>query len=223
MKTTSLLGPYAKETTKILDAGLYKPTIMPPTPNTARPITAENSPQFPCWLWHAGNHLISAQWQHSSQLIQSYAISPYTTHWHPDQPTAPTCVPGAESVASDAKWNNTCVRQTPTGLELNGKLIKATDFNPTDHKKTATDVPDWTMRAASEVVAFGQPTVAEAARIIARHAPAASGVTDEVLDAFRDIAAMPKYDQDDAHRLREKGRNYLKRFSQTLAAQRQTR
>lgn len=55
----------------------------------ARLITPEDQPVFPCWLWHRGNHLMPAQWQHSSQLIQSLAISPYTTHWHPDSLVAP--------------------------------------------------------------------------------------------------------------------------------------
>lgn len=58
-----------------------------------RPITPDNQPVFPCWLWHSGNHLMKAQAQHSNQLIEALAVSPYTTHWHRDQPTAPTAQP----------------------------------------------------------------------------------------------------------------------------------
>jgi hypothetical protein len=59
---------------------------------------ATTPPEFPCWLYHSGNRLMHPQWQHSSKLIQSLAVSPYTTHWSPDAPTAPQVVPDATEV-----------------------------------------------------------------------------------------------------------------------------
>jgi len=55
----------------------------------------EREPEFPCWLYHAGNDMFPRGWNHSSEFIQKYAVSPYTTHWLPDSPDKPTLAPDA--------------------------------------------------------------------------------------------------------------------------------
>lgn len=64
----------------------------------ARLITPEDQPVFPCWLWRSPDE----QWH---RIISPAAscfslwgnLGPHNgfTHWHPDQPTAPTCTPQA--------------------------------------------------------------------------------------------------------------------------------
>lgn len=56
-------------------------------------ITPENSPQFPCWLW-SSTHEEWQRWMRNDaeELEEPYRYYAFT-HWHPDQPTAPTAQP----------------------------------------------------------------------------------------------------------------------------------
>ncbi len=69
------------------------------TPNQSptsqvRRITAEDRPVFPCWLWINGPQFREGFWLHYEHT-RPVAV-PYT-HWHPDQPDAPTCRPDETS------------------------------------------------------------------------------------------------------------------------------
>lgn len=57
--------------------------------STAHRITPECQPVFPCWLWHEGTWrwIRHVAFPHHDLLHNAY------THWHPDQPEAPTTVP----------------------------------------------------------------------------------------------------------------------------------
>ena len=49
------------------------------TPITHR--IADKAPEFPCWLWHRGNHLTNPGWYDSRTMIQSWLPAPDHTHW----------------------------------------------------------------------------------------------------------------------------------------------
>ena len=49
------------------------------TPITHR--IADKAPEFPCWLWHQGNHLMCPGWYDSRTMIQSWLPAPGHTHW----------------------------------------------------------------------------------------------------------------------------------------------
>lgn len=51
-------------------------------------ITPENPPQFPCWLWNP-----TPDMQHAYHAYCCDDVVSTETHWHPDQPEAPTSVP----------------------------------------------------------------------------------------------------------------------------------
>ena len=53
-------------------------------------ITPENPPQFPCWVFDSKAY--GGKWWHARVLFE---LDEDDTHWHPDQPTAPTAVPEA--------------------------------------------------------------------------------------------------------------------------------
>lgn len=62
-----------------------------------QPITPENRPVFPCWLWCCEYTALSREpwgWQ---KWAHSPASTRLFTHWHPDQPTAPTDQPDEHS------------------------------------------------------------------------------------------------------------------------------
>lgn len=53
-------------------------------------IIAERQPAFPCWLW--GRHRDDGDW--SWFRVKAYqSFIQKSSHWHPDQPTAPTTTP----------------------------------------------------------------------------------------------------------------------------------
>lgn len=66
-----------------------------PTP-TARRITPDDPPQFPCWLWIDGEAFRNGgfwlRYEHTRPVAVNY------TYWHPDQPTAPAPVSEAQAV-----------------------------------------------------------------------------------------------------------------------------
>jgi hypothetical protein len=61
----------------------------------ARPITPENPPKFPCWLWRASTrHTERNYWWHCTfplgpESLFAFPDGTACTHWHPDQPEAP--------------------------------------------------------------------------------------------------------------------------------------
>ncbi len=66
---------------------------------------SEREPVFPCWLWH-----VAASWIWSSREIQNANI----THWHPDQPAAPTvtpCLTPRPPAPRDAEWALNAARE----------------------------------------------------------------------------------------------------------------
>lgn len=67
---------------------------MPPpsgyTPKPPHRITSENPPQFPCWLFSPG-YYYSVGWRRAESANALIHLNKFT-HWHPDQPTAPTVV-----------------------------------------------------------------------------------------------------------------------------------
>ena len=63
-----------------------------PTNQPPHRITSENPPQFPCWLWTVGDNFRSGFWL---RYVHTRPVAVPYTHWHPDQPTAPTAVPEA--------------------------------------------------------------------------------------------------------------------------------
>jgi hypothetical protein len=72
-----------------------------PTPSGARRIEPCSVIPFPCWLWHVAlpdgrGHSISAQWVRWEH--EPVVVLPYKTHWHPDQPEAPTFDPTASPI-----------------------------------------------------------------------------------------------------------------------------
>lgn len=67
-----------------------------PPANVPQRISAENQPQFPCWLWLADYRYPS--WTRCLSMPE-YSLEMMMmryTHWHPDQPTAPTVQPEQE-------------------------------------------------------------------------------------------------------------------------------
>lgn len=66
-----------------------------PDPTGPRKITAEEPPQFPCWLYEPPpGHLFC--WRRYTEPGHDFGLK---THWHPDQSTAPTVTPeGGEPV-----------------------------------------------------------------------------------------------------------------------------
>lgn len=52
------------------------------------PITPENPPQFPCWLFLVK----SRRWKRAVLPLSPFMLKP-SSHWHPDQPEAPTGIP----------------------------------------------------------------------------------------------------------------------------------
>jgi hypothetical protein len=57
--------------------------------STPRLITPDCQPEFPCWLWAA-----DAKYPHWYRYpAKEFLWRRDYTHWHPDQPTAPTCAP----------------------------------------------------------------------------------------------------------------------------------
>lgn len=147
------------------------PSSPTPTPAYKR-ITPDCQPVFPCWVWHSGNHLMRPEWTHSSQLVQSLAVSPYTTHWHPDQSIAPTCVPGEEERQRQDK------RQ--------GGLLATPRSTPSAQEAAE--------RAAEELAVYawtsGTKTVEDFATIILRHfqaVPAQSPESGEVREASKQL------------------------------------
>lgn len=61
-----------------------------PDRTTPRRITQSERPVFPCWLWRNFTDG-SASWGRYKKA-PDFAL-PNVTHWLPDSPTAPTCVP----------------------------------------------------------------------------------------------------------------------------------
>jgi hypothetical protein len=65
-----------------------------------QPITAESQPQFPCWLWvPTATGGIASPTLHEFTWRNGMMCS---THWHPDQPTAPTAQPHSWEVCQQS-------------------------------------------------------------------------------------------------------------------------
>ena len=60
-----------------------------------RRITPESQPVFPCWLWLP---IAKHHWFRLSGGLALDISKVGFTHWHPDQPHAPTDIPGAALV-----------------------------------------------------------------------------------------------------------------------------
>lgn len=59
------------------------------------PITPENQPQFPCWLWSKVVRPYNGKpygWE-KHYAHPGLVLTDYFTHYHPDQPNPPACVP----------------------------------------------------------------------------------------------------------------------------------
>lgn len=72
------------------------------TTRTARRITPEDPPQFPCWLWNAKDN----QWRNCRSNFPDYMTSQLIaigfTHWHAHRPTPPAPVSEAQTIAEAA-------------------------------------------------------------------------------------------------------------------------
>lgn len=157
--------------------------------NKSTPITPEQPPKFPCWLWLEGNNdagNIWHYWQHCmsrGQMIAETGEGCWATHWHPDQPEPPTERP---TLGGDA--NEPISRQSEQGHD--SPVISS---NPTS--RAEPPVPQWCVEAAKEInVALSgiltADTIGTLAAIIARHAPAAPGDT-EMLDWLETGPVVP--------------------------------
>jgi hypothetical protein len=69
------------------------PTPPPSVPPSARLITPECQPVFPCWLYFRGTSIPSGWVRHGSASGPGWLARNGYTHWHPDQPEAPTVTP----------------------------------------------------------------------------------------------------------------------------------
>lgn len=68
-----------------------KPSIDGVAPSKWQRITAENPPQFPCWLW---NKYAQRREHMSNAFMLREALSwGYFDYWHPDQKEAPAGLP----------------------------------------------------------------------------------------------------------------------------------
>jgi hypothetical protein len=54
--------------------------------------TATEHPIFPCWLWETQLHM----WWRCTGYPKTLSLQMYNSHWHPDQPEAPMCLPNAK-------------------------------------------------------------------------------------------------------------------------------
>jgi hypothetical protein len=77
---------------------------------TPRLITPDCQPEFPCWLWCPPdfgyqNKPIEGYWykMDSARRYEYDKRNSPPTYWHPDQPTAPTCVPEQETSGGKLK------------------------------------------------------------------------------------------------------------------------
>lgn len=62
--------------------------------NEPRRITEVDPPVFPCWLWCPQEHSWSHATHTQGEIAERFTCGWFPfTHWLPDQPTAPTCVP----------------------------------------------------------------------------------------------------------------------------------
>lgn len=64
---------------------------------------SDKAPEFPCWLWHEDTG--SKFWQKCMSQADFYCTYGYysATHWHPDQPEAPTATPPTEQAREVAQ------------------------------------------------------------------------------------------------------------------------
>lgn len=69
-------------------------------------ITADDQPQFPCWLWH--RPILKTAWQWTRFLEAPREIMPgalaLITHWHTDQPEPPTERPDAHDYTKNPPY-----------------------------------------------------------------------------------------------------------------------
>lgn len=124
---------------------------MNPTP-TARKITPSDQPVFPCWLWMPYRVCGHVGWERFASPVNVVA----STHWHPDQPTAPE--PVVEGIS-------------PEKAERMVNQIWAT-------------APDWAEQAAKEIMRFGGGKHDIAAIILRHHAAAQQD--SRRLESYRD-------------------------------------
>ena len=81
-----------------------------PTNQPPHRITPENPPQFPCWLFSTFHN----KWEHRRTWIAKHP--PQYSHWHPDQPTAPTAVP--DEVKNNDYWRGYRARLDEATIEV---------------------------------------------------------------------------------------------------------
>lgn len=55
---------------------------------TPIPITPQDQPKFPCWLWHPA-HRAWFHWEGNYSHVNAPVHNKGYTHYHPDQPEAP--------------------------------------------------------------------------------------------------------------------------------------
>lgn len=70
--------------------------------STIHKITPENQPVFPCWLWDTACLHWTRRINVNQYFTQLDLHNERLTHWHPDQPTAPTKVPEPLTIAEAA-------------------------------------------------------------------------------------------------------------------------
>jgi hypothetical protein len=101
--------------------------------STARKITPECQPVFPCWLWIESS-IADDAWERC-EVAPDYVR--YATHWHPDQATAPEPVNEPIWCAACGRWGN------------HGSGTCPTIWHPTPPKPEAT-ATDWAEQAIAE-------------------------------------------------------------------------
>lgn len=135
----------------------------PTTPNKAVRIGPESQPVFPCWLWIPESESVAdAYWY---RLLPENADADrrrwsQPTHWHPDQPEAPTFAPEEEGVP--------CIDRLSAGFHAAVERDRL----------AGTSSPDWVMEAAKKLLVVTnipeherENLIAVNANIIRQHAP----------------------------------------------------
>ena len=132
----------------------------------------DREPELPCWLWRTDSHNWTRSSEWSITVITTAIKAGRITHWHPDQPTAPTCVQGEHLPDCDTNDRN-----------LEGIRKPCNCAQPTPEA-----VPIWAKEAAKAV--RGMTDLDWSASIIAhraRHAPPPVGeVTDSAMLQWAD-------------------------------------
>jgi hypothetical protein len=89
--------------------------MTPPTPSRPVRITAETPPVFPCWLWDT-EYIYWNRYTDMVDMLRTGRRLRNFSHYHPDQPLVPTCVPGDWPKEGD--YSRHPLNDTPTAPDL---------------------------------------------------------------------------------------------------------